>query len=154
MNMTDILKYSVEDRVARLTLNRPGSRNALSPELASRIIESVRAADADPGVKCILIQGEGEHFSAGGDVKNFGGELELTPAQRFDLFERRLLVGNRLPKCLVDATKPVVAATRGAVAGGGMALCLAADFVVCGESSYFIAAHVHLGLSVDCGLRA
>jgi enoyl-CoA hydratase/carnithine racemase len=150
--MTDILKVAIDNRIATLTLNRPEHRNALSPELSAALIEEIRRADANPLVKCIVIQGEGEHFSAGGDVKGFSEALPLSPEQRYDLFERKLAVGNRLPNALLEATKPVVVTTRGAVAGAGMALCLAADFVLAGESTYFLAAHVHVGLSLDCGL--
>jgi len=150
--MSDQINYLVTNRVATITLNRPEARNALSAELTAELIRMVRAADSDPDVKCLLIRGQGEHFSAGGDVKSFEQTLALPPEERFDNFERRLLVGNRLPQTLLDCGKPVVVATRGAVAGAGMTLCLAADFVVCGESSYFIAAHVLVGLSLDCGL--
>lgn len=150
--MSDILKFAIEERVARLTLNRPEHRNALSPELSAALIEHIRRADATPLVKCIVIDAEGEHFSAGGDIKGFHDALTLTAAERYDLFERKLAVGNRLPNALLEAGKPIVVATRGAVAGAGMSLCLAADFVVAAESTYFIAAHIHVGLSLDCGL--
>ncbi len=150
--MSDILKFEIAERVATLTLNRPEHRNALSPELSSALIDHIRRADADPLVKCLVIDAEGEHFSAGGDIKGFRDTLTLTAAERYDLFERKLVVGNRLPNALLEAGKPIVVSTRGAVAGAGMSLCLAADFVVAGESTYFMAAHVHVGLSIDCGL--
>jgi 2-(1,2-epoxy-1,2-dihydrophenyl)acetyl-CoA isomerase len=63
-----------------------------------------------------------------------------------------VLLGNRMPRALLETSKPIVAATRGAVAGAAVALCLAADFVVAAESTYFLIAHVHIGLSIDCGL--
>jgi 2-(1,2-epoxy-1,2-dihydrophenyl)acetyl-CoA isomerase len=152
--MTDILKLSIDLRVATLTLNRPKYRNALSPELVAALIAQIRRIDADPQLKCIVIQGEGENFSAGGDIKGFSETLALSPAERFDLFERKLAIGNRLPTTLLESRKPIVVVTRGAVAGAGMALCLAADFVLAGQSSYFMAAHVQVGLSLDCGLSS
>lgn len=148
----DAVLYAVSDRVATLTLNRPEARNALSPDVSATIIRMLRAADKDPAVKCILIQAKGDNFSAGGDVKSFSETLSQTPEQRYDQFEQRLLVATRLPNTLLETSKPIVVATRGAVAGAGMALCLAADFVIASESTYFLAAHVHIGLSVDCGL--
>ncbi|RON37933.1 enoyl-CoA hydratase/isomerase family protein [Pseudomonas brassicacearum] len=150
--MPDIIKHAAQDRIATLTLNRPDARNALSPELIEELIKKFRAADSDPAIKCIVIQGEGEHFCAGGDVKGFSETLSLSAEERFTLFERKLLVGSRLPNLLLDASKPVVVATRGTVAGAGLALCLAADFVISDESSFFLAAHVHIGLSLDSGL--
>jgi 2-(1,2-epoxy-1,2-dihydrophenyl)acetyl-CoA isomerase len=150
--MSDFIKYSMENRVATLALNRPAARNALSPELIESLIERFRAAENDPVVKCIIIRGEGEHFSGGGDVKNFNETLTLSAEERFSIYERKLLYGVRLPNLLLQARKPVIVETRGAVAGAGLALCLAADFVVSGQSSYFLAAHVHIGLSLDAGL--
>jgi 2-(1,2-epoxy-1,2-dihydrophenyl)acetyl-CoA isomerase len=146
--------YGVADRVATITLNRPEVRNALSHSVAASVVGLLRRADSDPGVKCIVIKGMGEHFSAGGDVKGFGETLKLSAAERYDHFERVMLFGNRLPRALLETSKPIVAATRGAVAGAAVALCLAADFVVAAQSTYFLIAHVHIGLSIDCGLSS
>jgi 2-(1,2-epoxy-1,2-dihydrophenyl)acetyl-CoA isomerase len=152
--MLDSLKYHLLDRIAVLTLNRPQAKNALSPELTAHLINQLRKADQDPQVKCILIQAEGSDFSAGGDVKGFNELLALPAGERYDTFERKLLLGNRLPSTLLEVSKPIIAAPRGAVAGAGLALCLAADFVVASDTSYFIAAHVLVGLSLDCGLSS
>lgn len=150
--MSDALKYDVEGRVAILSLDRPEARNPLSPDVVATLVAMLHAADADRAVKAILIRAEGENFSAGGDMRSFQQAIEQPAAQRFEEFGARLAVGNRLPQALIDARKPIVAATRGAVVGAGMALCLGADFVVSGRSSYFMAAHVRVGLSLDCGL--
>lgn len=150
--MSELVKCSVEQRIATLVLNRPEARNALSPELIEALIERFRAVEQDPAVKCIVIRGEGEHFSGGGDIKNFNETLGQSAEQRFSIYERKLLYGIRLPNLLLEARKPVIIQTRGAVAGAGLALCLAADFVVSGQSSFFLAAHVHIGLSLDSGL--
>lgn len=147
-----ILKVASVDRVAVLTLNRPEHRNAISPELAAALVEHIHRADADPMIKCILIDAEGDNFSAGGDVKGFRDALTLSAQERYEFFDRKMALANRLPAALLRAKKPIVAAARGAVAGAGMSLCLAADFVVAGESTYFLFAHVHVGLSLDCGL--
>lgn len=152
--MTGALKYEVTDRVATLTLDRPAARNPLSPEVVAELVAMLHAADADRGVKAMLIRAEGENFSAGGDMRSFEQALERPAAQRYEDFGARLVVANRLPQALVDARKPIVAATRGAVVGAGMSLCLGADFVVSGFSSFFVAAHVRVGLSLDCGLSS
>jgi enoyl-CoA hydratase/carnithine racemase len=144
--------YSVVDRIATITLNNPETRNALPPEVGAEIVRMMHAADNDPTVKCVLMRATGDNFSAGGDIKSFKETLDLSPAERYDQFERRVFVGNRLPNSILECSKPVVIATRGAVAGAGMALCLAADYVIAAESTYFLAAHVHIGLSIDCGL--
>jgi 2-(1,2-epoxy-1,2-dihydrophenyl)acetyl-CoA isomerase len=148
----DFLGYEVADRIATLTLNRPEHRNAMSPELASAMILRLREAAGDVNVKCVVIRGAGDNLSAGGDVKGFSETLKLSPGERYDQFERRLLVANRLPLALVGCPKPVLVIAHGAVAGAGLALCFAADIVVAAESAFFVAAHVHVGLSLDTGL--
>ena len=150
---SDVL-YGVADRIATITLNRPEVRNALSHSVAAEVVRLLREADRDPSVKCILIKGTGEHFSAGGDVKGFDETLKLSAEERYDHFERSMLLGNRLPRALLETSKPIVAATRGAVAGAAVALCLAADFVIAAQSTYFLIAHVHIGLCIDCGLSS
>lgn len=148
----ELIKVGIENRVATLVLNRPDARNALSPDLIEALILQFRAVERDPAVKCIVLKGEGGHFSGGGDVKGFNETLSLTPAERHTIYERKLLVGMRLPNLLLESPKPVVVAARGAVAGAGLGLCLAADFAISGQSSFFLAAHVHIGLSLDSGL--
>jgi 2-(1,2-epoxy-1,2-dihydrophenyl)acetyl-CoA isomerase len=150
---SDVL-YGVGDRIATITLNRPEVRNAISHCVAAEVVRLLRQADSDPTVKCILIKGMGEHFSAGGDVKGFDETLKLSAEERYDHFERSMLLGNRLPRALLETSKPIVAATRGAVAGAAVALCLAADFVIAAQSTYFLIAHVHIGLCIDCGLSS
>lgn len=146
--------YGVVDRVATITLDRPEVRNALNRTATAELVRLLRLADQDRAVKCILIQGSGENFSAGGDVKSFNATMELSPQERSAYFEETMLLGNRLPVALLECSKPIVAATRGAVAGAGVGLCLAADFVVAAESTYFFLAHVHIGLSIDCGVSS
>lgn len=150
--MSEITKYQVKDRVATITLNRPESRNAITSEQITDLIKLVRRANSDSSVKCILFCGEGEHFCAGGDVKGFRDYATLPLEERFDAFERKLLIGNRLSTVILDSPKPVIVATRGAVAGAAVSICLAADFVISSDTSYFIAAHILLGLCLDAGL--
>ena len=147
-----LVQTRLENGVATLLLNRPQVRNALSPDMTDALIAAFRHVDADPAVKCIVITGAGEHFSAGGDVKGFGEALALSPQERHDQFEKRLLVASRLPNLLLRSRTPVIVAPRGAVAGAGLALCLAADITLACQSSFYIAAHVHVGLSLDVGL--
>lgn len=148
--MSGLLKIVREGRAIHITLNRPEARNALSHDLITELLQAIRQADADPAIKCIVLRGEGEHFCAGGDVKNFAEIMATPPEGRQDMFERRVLVGGRLPQAVLECSKPVVVVAQGAIAGAGLGLCLAADYVLCGSSSFFVAAHVKIGLAVDC----
>jgi 2-(1,2-epoxy-1,2-dihydrophenyl)acetyl-CoA isomerase len=148
--MSELLQITREGRAVHLTLNRPEARNALSHPLIDELLQALRDAEADPAVKCIVLRGAGGHFCAGGDVKNFAEVMATPPDGRRDLFERRVLGGGRLPQAVLECSKPVVAVAQGAIAGAGLGLCLAADYVLCARSSFFVAAHVRVGLAVDC----
>lgn len=152
--MNELIRSERQGRIAIITLNRPESRNALSPDLVEALLKRFREAEQEPQVKCILLRGSGECFSAGGDVKSFEATLELPPNERYALFEQRLLSAVRLPNLLLNSPKPVVVQAHGAVAGAGLALCLAADYVISSDNCQFIAAHVHVGLSIDAGISA
>jgi 2-(1,2-epoxy-1,2-dihydrophenyl)acetyl-CoA isomerase len=112
----------------------------------------LRQADSDDHVRSVLIAGAGDNFSVGGDVKNFGATLELTPGERRQAYEQRVLAGFGLLSTLDRFSKPLVAMVRGAVAGAGITLALAADFVVGSEDCFFVFAHTKIGLSPDAGL--
>ena len=152
--MSESILYEVSDRVASITITRPDARNALSPDVVSELVALLHRADKDAQVKSILLQGAGEHFCAGGDVKSFLETVHNPVEQRYETFDQRLRMGNRLPETLMALNKPLVVAALGAVAGAGVTLCLAADFTFAGPSTYFVVAHLHLGLSIDCGLSS
>ena len=150
--MSDLLKVSIDNRVATLTLNRPEHRNALSPELSAKLIQELRRADADPLVKCIVIDGAGEHFSAGGDVKGMGrnsAKAETPIDERIaDLrIKQRTLTG-----ALVGLRKPTLAALPGPAAGAGLALALACDIRISAESAVMTTGYARIALTGDYGI--
>lgn len=150
--MSNGIHYAVSERVATIIIDRPETRNSLAPEVVAELTLLLRDADREPEVKCILIRATGENFTVGGDIKGFKELLGQSSDERHDTFERKMLVGNRFPAAMLEVAKPIVIATRGSVAGAGVAMCLAADFVIASESSFFVLSHVKIGLSLDCGL--
>jgi len=138
--------------VGRITFDRPEARNALSPEVLQSLADALRQLDDDGSVHCIVFTGAGEHFVGGGDVKGFKDTLSLTPAERKHQYERRIAATSGLYCALESLGKPAIARVRGAVAGAGITLVLACDFVVAGESSFFVFAHRSLSLPPDGAL--
>ena len=110
-----------------LSINRPHRRNAMNTAVLEGLRNGLMAADDDPGIAAVVIAGEGDHLSAGGDLDEFA-RVDDPPAKlararsMADLF----LLSRRLGI-------PVVAAARGAAVGGGAALALSADMVVAGD---------------------
>ena len=143
--------YEVRDRVAHLTLNRPESLNALNLAMIEDLRLATARAEVDGDVRAILISGAGEHFMAGGDLKWFRAQLALPPQERQPLFERTISDVHQTTLQLRRCGKPVVAAVRGAVAGFGLSLMLAADLVLAAEDAYFTLAYCNIALSPDGG---
>lgn len=148
--MTTVL-YEVRDRVAHLTLNRPESLNALNLAMIEDLRLATARAEVDDAVRAILISGAGEHFMAGGDLKWFRSQLALAPQERQPLFERTISDVHQTTLQLRRCGKPVVAAVRGAVAGFGLSLMLAADLALAAEDAYFTLAYCNIALSPDGG---
>jgi 2-(1,2-epoxy-1,2-dihydrophenyl)acetyl-CoA isomerase len=147
--MTPELLTEIDGPVARISFNRPESRNAANPAMLTAMREFLRAIEQDNSIRCIVVTGVGDHFMAGGDVMGFNKVLSLNSEQRHATFTERILAAAPLFEQLGRMRQPIVARVRGAVAGAALGFVAGADFVVCGESAIFILAHVKIGASPD-----
>jgi 2-(1,2-epoxy-1,2-dihydrophenyl)acetyl-CoA isomerase len=110
------------------------------------------AAQSDASVRCILIDGKGAVFSAGGDIGAFAKSLDQDAGSRQADFARRLQLLGRLVEAVAGFDRPIVAAVRGAVAGAGLLYPLIADYAIGDPSAKFAFAHQKVGLSPDGGV--
>jgi 2-(1,2-epoxy-1,2-dihydrophenyl)acetyl-CoA isomerase len=149
--MEAILTRSVGG-VGRVTLNRPEQRNALAPEHMALLGQALRALDADPDVRCILLDGAGEHFVAGGDLSVWSRLIPLPPQERGEDFRAQFAEVFPLVEALEALTKPLVVAVKGYAVGAGLCFVLAADFVIADETAKFIFANIRVGISPDLAL--
>jgi enoyl-CoA hydratase len=111
------------DGVRILTMNRPEKRNALNHALTQALLDALQAAEADDGVRSVVLAGAGVAFCAGADLSEF---KELTP-DKAHLVERRAELTMNLHGIFSRLSKPVVTAINGAAMGGGAGLALAGD---------------------------
>jgi enoyl-CoA hydratase len=111
--------------VRRLTLNRPGKRNALSNALRGAMFEALEAGDGDPGVRVMIIRGAGTCFSSGYDLAGVGA-LPYRTAGGQGQWARHVVEG-----CfrVWDLAKPVIAQVHGWCLAGGSELAVACDLV-------------------------
>lgn len=131
--------------VATIALNRPDRLNALSLQLIGELTDAVRAAAADPAVRCLVLTGSGRAFSSGADLSGRGSGGTYDP--RATLRNHY----NPLMELLTGIDKPVISAVNGPCAGAGVGIALAADFVLAAQSAYFLLAFVNIGLVPDAG---
>lgn len=146
--MADIL-FDRRPGALVITLNRPESRNTVTADMTREMHDVLLGIEHDPSVRCVLLRGAGDHFMAGGDVKNFAGTLDLTPEARRKQFEARvhavtpmLLLLERMPQIFVCAVK-------GACAGMGLSWVAAADLAIAGKSAFFLQAQIKIACTPD-----
>ncbi len=150
--MSELVLTEIRDGIATVTLNRPQQLNALSVEMIEQWSSAAQRVVADEAVQVIVIRGAGEHFMAGGDIRDFHARLGLEPLARLQAFQAIIERWvNPAVLALRGAHQPVVCAVQGACAGLGMSLMLGADLVLAAENAYFSTAYASIGLSPDGG---
>ncbi|HVP29820.1 MAG TPA: enoyl-CoA hydratase-related protein [Myxococcota bacterium] len=134
--------YEVADGVARLTINRPESRNALSGEVMTGLREGLERAGADPAVRVVVLTGAGDKaFCAGGDLGGSAFQGKGFAARHHDRGDFADLF-----RVLNGLGKPVIARVRGHCLAGGFGLALGCDLVVASDDSSFGTPEVKRGL--------
>jgi len=138
--MTDIA-LQFEPPFARIVLNRPERRNAISRAMW-RALPAIRTAiEARQDILVALIEGAGGHFSVGADIAEFGDVYRDAAATRDygDAVQDGL-------KALIDLDRPTIAVLHGNVVGGGLGLALACDLRFCAADAHLAVTPAKLGL--------
>ena len=137
---------SVEDSVARVTLNRPQAYNAIDLQSARELCDIANRLTGDPRVRAILITGSGDKaFCAGGDVGSFARDPESVGLLLRELTGYYHLAISRL----AWGGAPVLAAVNGVAAGAGLSLVAACDLVIAADTATFTSAYTRIGLTPD-----
>jgi enoyl-CoA hydratase len=140
--MGDVLvRYDVDGAVARLTLDSPHNRNALSTALVQQLHAGFAAAAADSDVRCVVLGHEGGTFCAGADLGEAAGR---DPGERALDGAREM---TRLLRAIIDLPMPVLGAIDGHVRAGGLGLVGACDIVVAGPASTFALTEARIGVA-------
>ncbi|BBZ22010.1 enoyl-CoA hydratase family protein [Mycolicibacter hiberniae] len=129
------------DGSARLTLDSPHNRNALSSTLVAQLHAGLRDAAADPNVRVVVLGHTGNTFCAGADLSEAAGD---DPA---DLAADRARELAALLRAIVESPRPVIAAVNGHVRAGGMGLVGACDLAVAGPASTFALTEARIGVA-------
>jgi enoyl-CoA hydratase/carnithine racemase len=127
------------DGVARLTLNRPEKRNALSSDLLAQLEHAIEAIAADSKARVVVLSGRGPVFSSGHDLSEMLGQSEEAYRDLFALCSRVMLGLRRLPQ-------PVIARVHGLATAAGCQLVASCDLAVASEEAAFATPGVKIGL--------
>jgi len=143
--MTALLLRHDQDHIATLTLNAPGSLNALSDAMLDALAQALDSLAQDRSVRVIILRGTGRAFCAGHDLKEMQGARAAPDggaAAFADLFARCAAVMQRLPAL----PQPVIAEVQGIATAAGCQLAASCDLVVAAETARFGVNGVNIGL--------
>ena len=139
--MSALVRYSVDGNVARLTLDSPENRNALSSTLVDQLHQGLTDATENPGVRAVVLGHTGGTFCAGADLTQASGG---DPA---DIAVDRARELTRLLRRILELPVPVIAAIDGHVRAGGLGLVGACDIAVAGQASTFALTEARIGVA-------
>jgi enoyl-CoA hydratase/carnithine racemase len=145
-----VLQQSIEDGICTLTLDRPDSLNAFNGTLIDEFRTAARELDGDDTVSCVVVEGAGDAFSAGGDINRMKNRIEEDrPAAEF---REQLRTGvQAMVKDLYHLSVPTIAKIEGVISGMGVSLALACDLLFAARGSRFSLSFCNVALGPDTG---
>lgn len=138
---TSVVLYELRDSIARITLNRPDKRNALSDAVIDGLKKALRDADRDENVRVVILSGAGADFCSGADLSALQKISSASVSE--NLADARSLM--ELFVLIREVRVPVIAAVRGRALAGGCGLALACDIVLAEQSARFGFPEVKIG---------
>ncbi len=143
----DLVTFTLEDGLARLTLNRPEAGNSITPDQGKALMQAAVRCCSDSAVRAVLLTGAGKNFCVGGDLKTFKAAGPGVGA----LIKETTAYLHAACSTLARMDAPLIIAVQGAAAGAGLSLALLGDIVYAAESAKFAMAYTAAGLSPDGG---
>ena len=143
MSYETLIVEPPKDGVTLIRLNRPQALNALNAQLLDELCQALDAAEADAGVRCLVLTGSDRAFAAGADIKEMS---DKTYAEMFaqDVF-------TRAARRLEQFRKPIIAAVAGYALGGGCEIAMLCDFIIAAETAKFGQPEINLGVMPGIG---
>lgn len=138
----DAVTLAVDGAIATLTLNRPGTLNALSNEVMRALEKRLKALAELPGLRAVVITGSGRGFCAGGDLIEFEKALTSGKQTLLDL----LRFNQDVLQMVEDLPVPVIAAVNGVAVAGGLELLLCCDIVIAAKGGKIGDGHTRYGI--------
>ena len=141
---SNVLTYSIEGSICSITLNRPDSLNSFNRELRLDLLKAIETAEADTGVRVVVLKGSGKGFCAGADLAE--GVDDGVENQLKEEYKPCLMA-------IKNSAKPFIAQVHGPAAGIGAAFALACDIVIMADDAFMYLAFAAIGIIPDGGLN-
>lgn len=140
--MTEPVLFTVENKIAVITLNRPERRNAINQALLIGLSDCLERITRDDAIRVAIITGNGKSFCSG---------IDLDIVLKENLFDPRG-DGSDLPDLFQACTKPVIGAINGHAITGGFEIALNCDFLIASEAASFADTHARVGIHPGWGM--
>lgn len=140
------VKYTQVGRVVTLTLDEPKTRNAISEAIVRDLVTHCQRINQDMSVSCVIVTGEGDSFSSGGNVKDMRDKIGLfagTPAEIRRGYQHGI---QKIPIAMYELEVPTIAAVNGFAVGAGCDLSLMCDIRIAAENTQFAESFMRVGL--------
>ena len=141
----------LQDGIFTITLSRPKQFNALNWDMLNGLNEAVLFIEGNSDVRCVVIEGKGDNFMAGGDIVYFHNLIDTEADEKRKIFSELISSVHQLVERLADLPVPVIAKVRGAAAGFGISLVVGCDLAIGTKNSFYTSAYNLLGTSPDGG---
>ncbi len=133
--------------IAVISFNQPKKKNAINARMMDLLVECLEEADRDDDVRVVVLRGEGDNFTSGGDLSQSSPE-DNTPENARKTYRHYVKALTTLRTC----AKPVIAMVDGYAVGGGFAFILASDLVCISETAVIVPAFCQIGIAPELGM--
>ncbi len=147
------MELQIDERVARLTLNRPEQMNTMNPEFWRELQSVLDKLQRDAPARVLLIDSTGKHFTAGMALDSFGTSISLddSSTQSRANIAPMLADMQRAFDRIAQLRMPVIAAIQGGCVGGGVDMVTACDIRYCTADAFFCIQEINVGMAADLG---
>lgn len=142
-NPKDTVKFTIENRIAWVSFNRPEKKNAMSPDLNRRMMEVLDELEFDDNVGVLVLTGEGDAWQAGMDLKKYFRETEAGGLGSIRQSQRESYGWFRRLRWF---QKPTIAMVNGWCFGGGFGPLFSCDLAICADEAKFGLSEVNWGI--------
>jgi 2-(1,2-epoxy-1,2-dihydrophenyl)acetyl-CoA isomerase len=129
-----------------LTLNNPATSNSITYEMIDSLVSTLKQAEADSLVRCVVITGEGKNFCSGGDLNRMINNEEMFAGESDELRRRYEQGIQQISKSMEAFSKPLIAMVNGAAAGAGCDMACMCDIRIGTSETKFLESFVKIGL--------
>lgn len=140
--------------VARISMNRPQKANGMTPDFWTELPRLLALLERDERIRCVVLTGEGKHFTGGMDLAAFGAIAALfnhEPGRAAFALREKITQLQGAFNAMERVRFPVIAAIHGACIGGGIDMITACDIRLASKDAFFSIEEINIGMTADVG---